>query len=117
VPDLADAIRASRAYKIYVGNIATQRGETEGFNLDDHIRVMDEHTGGRLFDVAVANKNSRGVLPADIQFVQAGAELKSCCPLVTADLVDDIHPWRHDSRKLAQIVIDLFQEKAGVLVE
>jgi uncharacterized cofD-like protein len=117
VPDLADAVRASRAYKIFVGNIATQRGETDHFSLDDHVRVLDEHTGGRLFNIAVANKNYRGALPEDIQFVQAGDDLHNCCPLVTADLVDDVHPWRHDTRKLSQIIIDLYQENAGPLVE
>jgi uncharacterized cofD-like protein len=117
VPDLADAIRVTRAYKIFVGNIATQRGETDHFTLNDHVRVLDEHTDGRLFDIAVANDNYRGTLPEDIQFVQAGDGLHDNYPVVRADLVDDVHPWRHDTRKLSQIIIDLYQEKAGPLVE
>jgi uncharacterized cofD-like protein len=117
VPDLADAIRVSRAYKIYVSNIATQRGETDCFNLDDHVRVLDDHVGGRLFDVAVANSNFSASLPKNIQFVSAENTAANCCPVVFADLVDEVHPWRHDSKKLSQIVMDLFQEKAGPLVE
>lgn len=117
VPDLAEAIRASRALKIYVGNIASQRGETDGFTFADHVRVIDEHTGGRLFDLAIANQNYNGNLPADVQFVRAVEEIADCCPLVRADLLDEFHPWRHDSRKLAQVIIDLYQEKRGPLVE
>jgi len=34
-----------------------------------------------------------------------------------SDLVDTLHPWRHDSQKLAHVIIDLFQERTGPLVE
>lgn len=117
VPDLAEAIRSSRALKIYVGNIATQRGETDDYSLAEHVSVLDEHTGGRLFDVAVANRNFSGKLPQGISFVRPQDEIESCCPVVQADLLDDFHPWRHDSQKLARVIIDLYQEKRGPLVE
>ncbi len=117
VSDLADAIRVSRAYKVYVGNIATQRGETEDFSLDDHIHVLDEHIGGRLFDVVVANNNFSMSLPEGIQFVSASPELRNYTRVKFADLVDEMHPWRHDARKLAQIIVDLYMEKTGPLVE
>jgi uncharacterized cofD-like protein len=117
VPDLAHAIRASRAYKIYVGNIATQVGETDGFNLDDHIHVLDEHTGGRLFDIVVANNNFSASLPGNIQYVQASPDLRGYCVVKLANLVDEVHPWRHDSRKLSQVILESYQEKTGPLVE
>ncbi len=90
VPDIASAIRSSRAYKIYIGNIATERGETDRFSLDDHVRVLDDHTGGRLFDIALANKNFAANLPANIQFVQVDDELKMGCKVVSADLLDEV---------------------------
>jgi hypothetical protein len=37
--------------------------------------------------------------------------------LYTADLVDYEYPWRHDSLKLAQVVMDLFYERTGPLGE
>lgn len=118
VPDLADAIRVSRAIKIYIGNIATQRGETDAFDLDDHIRVLDDHVGGRLFDLVIANNNFSAPLPKDIRFVGLGdSSQPRSYRLVAADLVDEMHPWRHDPAKLSQIILELFQEKAGPLVE
>ena len=117
VPDLADAIRSSRAYKVYVANIATQTGETDSFNLDDHVRVLDEHAGGRLFDVVIANNNFSARLPQTIQFVQGSDGKSECCRIVNADLLDELHPWRHDSRKLSQKILELYQEKTGPLVE
>jgi uncharacterized cofD-like protein len=117
VPDIASAIRSSRAFKIYIGNIATQRGETDCFTLDDHVRVMDEHTGSRLFDVAIANNNFSANLPASIQFVQADDALKFAYKVIKSDLLDEVHPWRHDSHKLAQVILSLYQEKTGTLVQ
>ena len=38
VPDLAEALRVSRALKFYVCNVATQPGETDGFDCCDHVR-------------------------------------------------------------------------------
>jgi hypothetical protein len=49
--------------------------------------------------------------------VQAEPGLDVSYPLYQADLVDDAYPWRHDSAKLAQVIMDLYQEKTGPLVE
>jgi hypothetical protein len=32
---------------------------------------------------------------------------------VTTDLIDEERPWRHDSRKLAQAIVDLFGSGIG----
>src|SRR5215208_7758914 len=50
VQDLLGAIRASRALKVYVSNIATQSGETDLYSCYDHIRSLEEHIGDSLFD-------------------------------------------------------------------
>jgi hypothetical protein len=34
----------------------------------------------------------------------------------TADLVDDSYPWRHDSLKLAQVIMDIYLERTGPLM-
>ena len=51
VPDIISAIRASRALKIYVCNVATQLGETEGYTCGDHVRVLNDHVGGAFCDL------------------------------------------------------------------
>jgi uncharacterized cofD-like protein len=55
VPDISDAIRASRGLRLYICNVATQSGETTGYTCGDHLRALEEHTGGRLFDIIVCN--------------------------------------------------------------
>jgi len=55
VEGVAEAIRESLAVKVYVGNIMTQPGETQGYTLYDHIRAIKEHAGAGLIDYVVAN--------------------------------------------------------------
>jgi uncharacterized cofD-like protein len=117
VPDLSEAIRSSRALKIYVCNVATQSGETDGYTCGDHVHALEEHVGGGIFDLIVANQLCLGKLPHDVEWVLAEDELDDDYAVHRADLVDETHPWRHDSQKLAKVLIDLLEERTGPLVE
>lgn len=115
VPDLAEAIRASRALKFYVCNIASQRGETDHYTCRDHIKTIEKHLGGGLFDVMMCNRRYEGNLPPDVDWVKVDEELSQDYAIYLADFNDPENPWRHDSEKLAQAVIDLYQERTGPL--
>lgn len=117
VPDVAAAIRSSRALKIYVCNLATQPGETDGYTYGDHLRAFEDHVGGGLFDLVVLNRRHQGALPEGVEWVSAEGEPDVDYPLYQADLIDEAYPWRHDSGKLAQVLMDLLQERTGPLVE
>ena len=116
VPDVLEAIRASTALKIFVVNIATQRGETNSYTCSDHIRALESHTGPGLVDIVACNRNTDLPMPPGTDWVQLDAELDNVS-LYAADLVDIEHPWRHDSEKLARALIDLLNERTGPLVE
>jgi len=55
VPEIKQAIQASSALKIYVCNIATQPGETTGYDVDDHVQALTRHAGRGLFEIVIAN--------------------------------------------------------------
>ena len=117
VPDIAAAIRASRALKVYVCNVATEHGETDGYTCGDHVQALIKHAGEELFDVVVSNFNKFGELPDDIHWVETENNLEIEYPVYRSDLVDPARAWRHDSEKLAKVLMDLFQERTGPLVE
>jgi len=59
VPEIANAIAQTKAPRIYVCNIMTQPGETEGYTVADHIRAIDAACGQRrLFDAVLVHKKS-----------------------------------------------------------
>lgn len=112
VRDIARALRASKAVKVYVCNVATQAGETEGFSVLDHVRAIERHVGERLFEHVLYNTQHLP-LPADSKtvFVQPDDDgLRPDLTLHGHPLVDTDRPWRHDSGRLARAVIKLLKE-------
>lgn len=117
VPDIADAIRSSRAMKVYICNVATQPGETDGYSCLDHVQAIEDHVGADLFDLIIANDQLVPNLPGSIEWIRIDPELEVDHVVYHADLIDEERPWRHDSVKLARTLIDLYQERTGPLVE
>lgn len=115
VEGLIDAIGASRAEKFYICNVATERGETDGFNASDHMQVLKRHIGRDLFNLVLVNRNFKGKLGQDVDWVAADKSLYTNYRVHEADLVDDLYPWRHDSKKLAKTIISLYEERTGPL--
>ncbi|NIK72450.1 MULTISPECIES: YvcK family protein [unclassified Paenibacillus] len=55
VPKLARAIVESTAVKLFVCNVMTQPGETDGYSVSDHLKAVQDHIGHKLFDYVLVN--------------------------------------------------------------
>ncbi|ACK71054.1 protein of unknown function UPF0052 and CofD [Gloeothece citriformis PCC 7424] len=58
VPEISKALAKSQVPRIYVCNIMTQPGETEGYTVADHLRAINQVSGQRIFDAVLAQKTS-----------------------------------------------------------
>jgi uncharacterized cofD-like protein len=116
VPDVSAAIRSARGLKIYVCNVATQPGETQGYSVGDHLRALADHVGDGLFDLVLTNNQMDAPLPSNTEWVLTDNDVRTKYALHSADVVDDEYPWRHDSGKLAETLIDILQDRTGPLV-
>lgn len=116
VPDVAAAVRSSQALKIFVCNVATQPGETDGYTCGDHIKALDMHVGAGIFNLVISNQCCEGELPAGMSWVLAEEDLDEQYAVYRSDLSDPNHPGRHDAIKTTQVLIDLLQERTGPLV-
>jgi uncharacterized cofD-like protein len=74
VGGLAPTLSGANGVRIYVANLMTQRGETDGYTLEDHLRVIREHAGAGLFDYVLVNTKPLSPFAVQEQFLQ-GAEL------------------------------------------
>lgn len=54
--DIIKAIDKSKATVMYVCNMVTQPGETEGFKVSDHVKFLNQYLGEHKVDVVIANK-------------------------------------------------------------
>ena len=114
IKGILGAVQSSPAFKIYVCNVMTQMGETEGFTASEHVRVLVKHTAPDVIDGVIINaaeisaadaldrykhENSFPVLPdAD--------EIRAMGYKVFAEDIVGIRDYvRHDSAKLTQALI------------
>jgi uncharacterized cofD-like protein len=110
VKDITDALRASAALKVYVCNLATQLGETDGYDAADHVHAIDDHVGGGLFDYVLVNDNFDVQEPAHWSVGMVPAPASGTEPYWHADLVDAERPWRHDPTKLAYSLMIMYEQ-------
>ncbi len=114
VKGIADALRATRAHRVYVCNVATQPGETTGYTAAEHVLALEQHIGRGMFQTVLANNayptENQGVTQY-VQPVPAGHEIMQRYEIRYADLVDSERPWRHDPHKLAEVILRLDDER------
>ncbi len=108
IPDLATALQHARAPKIYICNLAIQPGETDNYTVADHVEAILQHLPTNFLDIVLANDNlSVPPQTGGGHTVYVEPVASSAVRMMTADLVDEKRPWRHDSQKLAQAVLSL----------
>jgi uncharacterized cofD-like protein len=116
IPEIAKAITRSKAPRVYIANLMTQPGETTNFTLGDHLRAIKVHVNGPVIDAVVANRQS--VSPEVVRRYRAqGAEpvlldresvLKMKVRLITGNFVEEHGVLRHNSARLARLLVDEF---------
>ena len=113
VDGISRAISASSAVKVYVCNVATQRGETDGFSVADHAKAIQQHVGNKLFDYVLANSNVQAILAPEwqVSIVFPDAWALEGVELVPADIVNEENRLQHDSEKLGSSLMQLYYEK------
>ena len=118
VSGISDAVRQSRACKIYALNIMTQDGETDGYDADDHVRAILEHAGPGVIDVCIANSTpvppeimepyaKEGVAQLELNrtdIEQLGIAVR------TFPLLEPGRYIRHNSDALARAILSVWQE-------
>ncbi len=118
VRGVADAVRTSRALRIYVCNVMTQPGETDGFTASDHVRVLNEQVGPGLFTHALVNtqRPRNRVLLARYEAegaVPVEADLDRLAALgvspITEALISEEDVVRHDPERLARLAMRMLE--------
>lgn len=118
IKEITNSIVASGAIKVYVCNVMTQPGETDGYKVSDHIKVLINHSHPRIFDYCIV---STGEIPGE---VLKRYEKENSSPVINdtqnvqnmgyrvvedeAILVQDV--VRHDPAKLAKIILGFIEE-------
>ncbi len=96
MPDLLAALQATDSQRVFVANVANEKGDARGFGLRQHIETLAAH--GLAVDVVLASdRSARPVDAADLP------------PVVGADVAAD-DGWSHDPAKLGRVLQQLLSE-------
>ena len=110
VPEIRAALATTAALRVFACNVATQAGETEGYDLSDHVEAVVSHLGPLAMDLVLANNHVAGSVPDQ----ELGVPVKLRWPpvgaarrprLVLDDLVDPANPHHHDPELLAASLV------------
>ncbi|MFV2064540.1 MAG: uridine diphosphate-N-acetylglucosamine-binding protein YvcK [Chloroflexota bacterium] len=117
VPGIRSALEAAPGLRVYVCNVATQPGETEGYTLSEHVAALSAHDVGHLIDVVLANDDSSAAAiasPSDrkVEPVRIDLAVSDARPrLELAAVVDPDNALRHDPERLTQALVRLLDER------
>ena len=115
VEGVADAVSASKAKKVYICNLMWEPGETDEYTASDHVKAVLDHVDEPVLDLAIVNDRRA---PARIRRryeenrafqVKVDQErlLELGVEVMATDLLAKGSPLRHDSERLAEILIEL----------
>lgn len=116
IEEITEALRTTRAVRILVGNLVSERGEASGLRHRDHVRVIEEHAGGKVVDGLLVHEGAVGdaivrrylgegsspLTPPEEEI--AGVQTARC------DLVAEGPKLRHDPHATARGLIEMWQQ-------
>ncbi|MBR4580336.1 MAG: YvcK family protein [Lachnospiraceae bacterium] len=117
--EVVQAIKNAKAPIMYVSNLVSQPGETDGYSVGDHITVINKYLDGRTVDVVVANS---GNVDDKIRAKYLSTEHKEVVPLTGVGnvevIADDIFSIederiRHDALKTAYLIFSYIMRENG----
>lgn len=126
VDGIPEAIKASSAIKIYVCNLMTQRGETDGYSAVDHLRAIEGYLPPQTIDVVILNTQAIGTglaeryskfrseIVAGTPAVEEEVRRMGVVPAAAALLKQGEMKARHDPAALAQLIVSLVRGFTGV---
>ena len=120
VKDIVNAIENSNALKIYICNVMTQPGETAGYTASEHLRAITDHAGDIVEYIMVNTQVPPASLlkkyelkGAEVVYVDTGDIKRMGVKLVERNLILETDVLRHNPKKLAEAIIDLYRSTKG----
>lgn len=117
VARVAHAIGTARAIKIFICNLMTQPGETDGYTARQHLETVKSYAPEIAFDFVILNDRLITTEQAEL-YAADGAhqigmqnhmfekEFSQETEVIRADLLDEGEKVRHNPDKLARVVSD-----------
>lgn len=119
VEGIGDALKKSKALKVYVCNVMTQSGETSEYSAADHLEELNKYLGSGIIDYIIVNNQEikqdllrkyqeEGSQPVELDLKRL---LETGVKVIARPLVHETDFVRHDPERLAQTIFALVVKK------
>jgi uncharacterized cofD-like protein len=118
IPEIRRAVADAPGVRLYACNVATQIGETEGYDLADHVEALLAHTQPDLVDLVLANDRYNGheaPWPADAVQPRWPPAVDPVPHLATDGVASAVDPHHHDPERLAAAILRAIEREGPVL--
>jgi uncharacterized cofD-like protein len=121
IPAIRSAVAAATGVRIYACNVACQVGETEGYDLADHVEALIAHTRPELIDLVLANDafgdaaGDGGSWPEDAVEIRWPPAVDLVPHLATEAVASETDPHHHDSARLADAILRTAEREGPAL--
>ncbi|MEA2674091.1 MAG: hypothetical protein QOI92_1283 [Chloroflexota bacterium] len=125
IPQIRRAVAEADGMRVYVCNVATQAGETEGYDLADHVEALLAHTQSGLVDLVLANDQfetarqagasgaAGAAKPANAVEPRWPPDVEPAPHLVTEAVVNLDNPHHHDPERLAVAILRAWEREGS----
>ncbi|MBS4537405.1 YvcK family protein [Clostridium sp. D2Q-11] len=129
IKNIVKELENTKATKIYISNVMTQPGETDGYSVSDHVRAIIKHSSEKIIDYVITNNEK---LPANVlqKYSEDGATpvllneedndylIIKGITVIEDNLIDIKKDYiRHDAIRLSQIITSLSQNHKLPILE
>jgi uncharacterized cofD-like protein len=118
IPAIRHAVAAAPGIRVYVSNVATQLGETEGMDLAEHVEALIAHTKPELIDLVIANDRfgaDDAPWPTDAVQPRWPPNVKPVPFLSTEAIASSAEPHHHDPERLAAAILRAIEREGTAL--
>ncbi len=119
VREIAEALRQTKAERMYVCNVMTQPGETDRYTASDHVRALLDHVGPGVIDNVLINVEQiasclldnyarEGACPVEADIAEIE---KLGVKVIPAQMISETNWVRHDPERLAKLVYSILDRR------
>ena len=112
ISKVAQTIADAHGMKIFIANLMTQPGETDGYDLRQHLNTVRSYAPEIKFDAVIVNNRSISDEQARVYAADGACQIDIDAnlddldiPVIGADLLDEDNMVRHNSAQLARVVL------------
>ncbi|EKD56861.1 MAG: protein of unknown function UPF0052 and CofD [uncultured bacterium] len=103
------------AQKIYICNVSTERGETQGYSVTNHVETLIKHSHKNIINFVLVNNKAKRTTKkfaklGEVHNIITDLDRINSYKIINKNIISEQNPLFHDSKKLAKVIWEIINE-------